>query len=336
LWSTAALAFNPISDSEGSGPGIPNPSALVRCLDDVYCSEFDDLFVADGCWNPATNVSGWITYDRLLVVTDGFCGVLGTIDLTAMTAADIPRGFAWDQDAASGDFWVSTWFAAGYDEPALHHFDAAGVEEFVCELSTGTWPQDPRNPGTGIQGAGLAMDFETGHLWVQTRNNPAGANTAYFVFDTRVAGCPVLLGGPWDAPYAGGPQARGAAGLEFYQPDCSLIAMHQDTNNVGEAQIYRFQTAGIAAPTYLGHCDLANIPCQGPGPSVGKPWGITVSEDPGFPPGYVIYSDINGDAACGAINPNDFHIVGLPPGQGQCGVTAVEPTTWGRIKDSYK
>jgi hypothetical protein len=190
-----------------------------------------------------------------------------------------------------------------------------------------------------MQPAGLAMDYATGHLWGQLRNNPTTEVTRFVLWDTNVPDGtpPVLIGGPWDVPYQGGPQAAGSSGLEYYQRDCSLIAMRQDTENLGLGKIYKFQDVGIAAPTLLGFCDLNNTPCTGAGESNNKPWGIAVSEDPAFPPGYVVYSDLNVDTGCAnPICPTDLHIAALPDFPGQCGVTAVEPTTWGRIKDTYK
>ncbi len=332
VMSTSAFAVFDVQNPGDANPGTMIPDALVPCTDDVFCSSYTEQaggYVADGEWNPASNSSGFMTTGGILVIVDAICQPLVEIPCSGPNFdLSVPRGFAWDKDAASGKFWVGSW--VGATTVGLMHMDALGNEIAFYPIP---------DPGTGlnIQPSGLAMDYSTGYLWAILRNNPAGTVSRFMVFDTNVPDGtqPVVLGGPWDTPWNGGPSAVSSAGLEYRQEDCTIVALRQDSNNLGVTELTNFQDVGIAAPTLLGFCSVVNTPCTGAGAGSNRPWGISLSEDPAFG-AYVLYSDLNLAVGCGTIDqPQDFHIIALPPFPGECGATAVEPSTWGKIKHDY-
>jgi hypothetical protein len=306
--------------------------AAAPCATDMSCGTktLPDGFVADGEWNPTTQLSGFVTTSAVntVVVIDGTCQEVST---NTITGADFPgpitRAFAWGVE--TGDSWVGSWrIPPAAPDPKLYHLDAS-----FNVLAVYSFP----DPGTGLdmQFSGLAMDEERGHLWAILRNNPAGTVSRLVEFDISVDP-PVILQGPIDAPWPGGASAISSAGLEYRSEDCTLIALRQDANNLGETSLVTFQDADPAGTTQgvtlLGDCSIENTPCVGAGASSNRPWGIAVVEDAAP---HVIYSDLNLDATCGVIEqPADFHLVELPPVTGIC-LTPVEPSTWGRIKSRY-
>jgi hypothetical protein len=179
------------------------------------------------------------------------------------------------------------------------------------------------------------MDPTSGHLWGILRNNPSGTISRFVEFDVNVDP-PVLLQGPIDTPWPGGPSAVSSAGLEYSTTDCTLLALRQDSNNLGDTSLVVFQDVdpqGVSGGvTLLGDCSVANTPCVGAGQTSNRPWGISLIETE---PSYVVYSDLNLDNACTNIEqPGDFHVIARPPFTGVC-VAPVEPSTWGQIKSRY-
>lgn len=340
LLSTAAFAVLDVENPGDSGPiGGGVPDALVPCADDIYCGDAAGTttgFVADGEWNPSTNANGFMTTEGTLTLVDPICVGLGVILNLGGPSFDnsIPRGFCWDKDPANGKLWVGSWADASPPTTfvGIIHMDITGAE-----IASFAIP-DPRT-GMPIQPSGLAMDYSTGHMWAMLRNNPLGTNSAFMLLDTNVPDNvqPVVLFGPCDVAWGpAAPANVGSAGLEYLQEDCTIIALRQDSNSLGICELYKFQDLGATCPTQVGFCNIVNVPCTGAGPSVNRPWGVSVPVDPSFGP-YAIYSDISLGVGCTGIGqPNDLHVVALPPVSGQCGTTAVEPTTWGKIKSDYR
>ncbi len=334
LMSSAAFAVLDIQNPGDPGSGPITPSSLVACGDDIFCSNFTEPgggFVADGEWNPVGNVSGFITTSGIVLIKDALCAEVAQI-LPAGPNFDnsVPRGFAWDKSAASGKFWIGSWADVCPNPTSfvgIVHMDAAGAE-----IGAYAYPA----LGTcGAQPSGLAMDYATGHLWMILRNSPAGTLSKFAVLDTNVPDgtAPVLLGGPWDIDWG-----TGSSGLEYQASDCTIVANQQDANTTGVAKLWKFQDVGIAPPVALGSCDYNNLSCTNVASTdaTNHPWGISVSEDPAFG-AYVLFTDLNRALGCATlVQPQDMHIIALPQVTGVCGTTAVEPSTWGQIKNQYK
>jgi len=322
----------PASDVNVAGDPWPAPAsiALAPCTDDVFCGEqaLSDGFIADGEWNTTTSQAGFVTTINSIVVVGPLCN---TVSVTDITGGDFPgpvtRAFAWGIE--NGDAWVGTWYSAtGPLLPKLYHLDAT-----FNVIGTYAYP-DPLT-GLDMQFSGLAMDVTSGHLWGILRNNPAGTISRFVELDVNVDP-PVLLQGPIDTPWPGGPSARSSAGLEYSSADCTLIAMRQDSNNLGETALVAFQdvdplgTAG--GVSLLGDCSIATTPCVGAGQASNRPWGVALVEGDAS---YIIYSDLNVDAGCAApVQPIDFHVIARPQFTGVC-LSPVEPSTWGQIKSRY-
>lgn len=337
LMSSTAFAVRDVQNWGDPGPATASQS-LVACTDDIFCSNFTEPgggFIADGEWNPVSNVSGFITTSGILLLVNEICGEVGQI-LPAGPSFDnsVPRGFAWDKDPASGKFWVGSWADVCPNPTSfvgIIHMDATGAE-----IGGYTYPQ---GGVCGTQPSGIAMDYSNGHMWLILRNSPSGTISKFMLLDTNVPDgtAPVFLG-IWDVAWEDG-TGQGSSGMEYRASDCTLIVNRQDFATTGVAKLYSFQDVGVAAPTYLGHCDYNNLSCVNVAGStaINHPWGISVSEDPNFPGGYVIFTDLNRAVGCATLlQPMDLHIIALPQVTGQCGTTAVEPATWGQIKNNYK
>ena len=333
---SAALAMaGPAPASDVNVAGDPWPAAagfaLAPCTDDIYCGEqtLTEGFIADGEWNSTTNQMGFVTTINSIIVIDPLCAGVSATDITGPDfPGPLTRAFAWGiQD---GDSWVGTWYSAsGPVLPKLYHLDAT-----FNVIGTYAYP-DPLT-GLDMQFSGLAMDPTSGHLWGILRNNPSGTISRFVEFDVNVDP-PVLLQGPIDTPWPGGPSAVSSAGLEYSSADCTILAMRQDTNNLGNSSfLVKFQdvdplgtTGGVSL---LGDCTINNTPCTGAGQSSNRPWGIALIEGD---PSYIIYSDLNLDVGCATPEqPIDFHIIAGPPFTGVC-LAPVEPSTWGQIKSRY-
>ncbi len=325
----AALA----SDAHVTGDPWPGLSGLraVPCTDDIYVSShtLPAGYVADGEWNPATNQSGFVASVETIIILDALGQVVSETDITgpSFPGSGLVRSFAWGLN--SNDCWVGSWYSSsGPVLPKLYHLDAS-----FSEIASYSYP----DPGTGLdmQFSGLALDAANGHLWAILRNNPAGTFSRFVEFDINVDP-PALLQGPIDTPWPGGPSAVSSAGLEYNSQDCTLLALRQDSNNVGETTLVVFQdvdpqgtTSGV---TLLGDCSIANTPCVGAGQTTNRPWGISLVEGP---PNYAIFSDLNLDGSCSAIEqPADFHLITPPQFTGIC-LSPVNPSTWGQIKSRY-
>jgi hypothetical protein len=303
------------------------------CATDLFCSvhTLTAGFVADGEFDPVGQRSGFVTTETTIVVIDNLCGIVSEADITG---PDFPgpgpvfpatRSFAWGMGA--GDSWVGSW-AVTNSLPKLYHLDSS-----FNTLNAFSFP----DPGTGLdmQFSGLALDRDRGHLWGILRNNPAGTLSRFVELDVNVDP-PVVIQGPIEVPWPGGASAVGSAGLEYNNTNCTILALQQDSNNVGQTFVVAFQDVDPAGPssgvTRLGECQLTNTPCTGGGQSTNRPWGISYVE---IEPAYLIFSDLNLQANCGTIDqPADFHLVEGPAVSGTC-LTPVTPTTWGQIKASY-
>jgi hypothetical protein len=285
-------------------------------------------FVADGEYDPVGLRSGFVTTENTIIIVDNICGTQSVTDITGLDfPGPVTRSFAWG--IGGGDSWVGSWNAPGFPPPKLYHLDSS-----FNTLNAYTFP----DPGTGLdmQFSGLAMDRDRGHLWGILRNNPLGTVSRLVELNVNVDP-PVVIQGPIDMPWPGGPSAVGSAGLEYNNTNCTLLALQQDSNNVGQTFLVVVQDVDPAGPSsgvaLLGECQLTNIPCTGSGQGTNRPWGISFVE---VEPAYVIYSDLNLLAGCQSIGqPADFHIVAGPGVSGLC-LTPVTPATWGQIKASYK
>jgi hypothetical protein len=321
----------PASDSHVSGdpqPGVKIMSFGDACTDNLACVEHPLAagFMADGEWNPVTQLVGFVTTGNTVVVTDGLCAVQGE---TAITGPDFPgpvtRSFAWGNQA--GDSWVGSWLVTGFPTAALYHLDGTFtvLNSYIIQ-DTGT--------GLEMQISGLAMDHDRGHLWGILRNNPAGTVSRFVEFDVNVDP-PVIIQGPLDVPWPGGPSSISSAGLEYNSQDCTLLALRQDVNNIGATSLVVFQDVdpdGAGGVTLLGECSIANTPCVGTGMATNRPWGIALIEGG---TSYAIFSDLNLAADCATPEPPiDLHFITPPPFSGLCAV-AVNPASWGQIKSLY-
>ena len=330
---SAILAAGPSAAADDRHlPGDRFPAAAVGgvplCPSDIFCGSdsLDAGFVADGEFDPTNQRTGFVTTNNTIIVIDNLCGSAVESDITG---PDFPgpatRSFAWGLGA--GDCWVGSWNVTG-SAPKLYHLDAS-----FNTLNAYNFP----DPGTGLdmQFSGLALDRDRGHLWGILRNNPAGTNGRFVELDINGAS-PVVIQGPIDVPWPGGVSAIGSAGLEYNNADCTILALQQDTNNIGQTFMVAFQDvdpAGTAGGvSRLGECQISNTPCVGGGQSTNRPWGLALVDGP---PAYVIFSDLNVQADCATIDqPADFHIVEAPAVTGTC-AAPVTPTTWGQIKATY-
>ena len=329
----AMVAASPVAAADDRHvPGDRFPAAVYGgaplCAGDIFCSNdtLDAGFVADGEFDPTGQRSGFVTTNNTIVVVDLLCGVQSETDIQG---PDFPgpatRSFAWGLGA--GDCWVGSWNVTG-SAPKLYHLDAT-----FNTLNAYNFP-DPLT-GLDMQFSGLALDRDRGHMWGILRNNPAGTVGRFVELDINVDP-PVVLQGPIDVPWPGGVSAIGSAGLEYDNSNCTILALQQDSNNVGQTFLVSFQDldpAGTAGGvSRLGECQLSNTPCVGGGQSTNRPWGIAFVDGP---PAYVIFSDLNVQADCGTIDqPADFHVVEGPAVTTSC-ASPVTPSTWGQIKANY-
>lgn len=316
-------------------PGDPDPDAMpgparagALCTGDQWCVNHSlaQGFVADGEWIPNLPSAGFVTTNNTIVMLDGGCSVLGETAILGLgTPSPVTRGFAWG--IQGGDSWLGSWLVQGGPAPKLYLLDPgfAVLAEYEFQDS-GT--------GLAMQISGLAMDSDRGHLWAILRNNPVGTVSRFVEFDVNVDP-PVILQGPIDVPWPGGPSSISSAGLEYNGQDCTLLALRQDANNVGQTSLVIFQDLnpqGGGGVALVGDCSIANQPCTGAGTGPNRPWGVALVEGV---TSMVIYSDLNVLSDCAMIEqPADFHTIGLPPFSGQCAVP-VDPSTWGRIKSRY-
>jgi len=338
-WITIVLAAMVVVVAAGTSPasdilipGDPYPgeyrSSAASCKDNLHCIDhtLPSGFIADGEWDPVTQNVGFVTTGNTIVVRDGLCALQGE---TSITGTDFPgpvtRSFAWG--IQSGDSWVGSWLVSGAPAPKIYHLDGTfNVLNSYSFMDTGT--------GLDMQCSGLAMDPDRGHLWAILRNNPAGTVSRFVELDVNVDP-PVILQGPLDVPWPGGPSAISSAGLEYNSLDCTLLAVRQDVNNVGATALVVFQDvnpAGAGGVALLDECTIANTPCTGAGTGTNRPWGIALIEGQ---PSYGIFSDLNLAADCMAIEqPGDFHFISGPNISGQCALP-VNPSTWGQVKSLY-
>jgi hypothetical protein len=306
-------------------------------LDRLYCNSFtehpDVSWYADGEWRPDGTI-GWVSTGGTIQTTDELCG-MGPV-CAALVDASVTRAFAWGIGA--GDQWVGTWEIAGFPPAALIHLDADCNE--IARFSI----LDP-DTGLNLQYAGLAVDTAHGHIWGNLRNNPAGTPSRFVELDINGA-APVVIQGPMICPWPEGPSI-GAGGLEYNENDCTLIAMRQDPGAAPQAGVARIgvfsdvNPAGVGGVAFLNECQINQTAhCTGTTQQAdpNHPWGISVVASPDFT--YVIFSEINLDAACAvpaAPAVSDISFCSLPGYETLCGeTTAVEPTTWGRVKNSYR
>jgi hypothetical protein len=336
IMATAGAASASSLVFDDPAPGTPVPEATAPCDIDVFCGTHQLIdgsgFIADGEWNPVQLKEGWVTTNETIVIIDELCGASSEFALSGGEYGGIgvvTRAFAWGVNPADGDFWTGSWVVAGFAAAQLTHFNPAGVQIASFQIP------DP-DTGLNMQISGLGMDHANGHLWGILRNNPVGTLSRFVEFDVN-SGNPVLIFGPCPTAWNGGPSAVSSAGLEYNSTDCTILANRQDANNVGTTELTVFQDLNPAGagpcPAFLGFCNIVNTPCIGGGQGQNRPWGIALVES--VP--YVITSDLNLAADCATpVLPNDFHILSTPAVTGQCATTAVEPSTWGNIKNNFK
>ena len=318
-------------------PGDPFPggsamSASAPCTDDLFCGNIPaadtTIFYADGEWDPVSGNCGWVRIAETVAFTNSICGYVNTCTLNGFpfnTNGTIPRSFAY---GLSGDYWIGTWTGAP-DPESITHLSSS------CQTIASFVIDDPDTPAN-YQISGLALDRANNHLWAITRNNPVGTISRFVEFNVA-SGTPVVIQGPVAVPWNGGPSAVSSAGLEYNNHDCTIVALRQDANNLGVTELTVFKDNGAGAPTFLAYCNIVNTPCTGAGTGSNRPWGIALVEDPVLGD-YVIYDDLNLEPGCGTAPTGpaiDLHIVTLPSYQNSCDVVAVEPSTWGQIKNNY-
>lgn len=307
----------------GSAPS----AAAVACAPGDLCGLIgpypETHWVADGEWHPQLNITGWCTVNTptstIVFMNPQDCSVLFTCTPAIFTTSY--RAFAWGM--GGGDMWVSGWNAP----VALFHLDVA------CNLIA--------QFDVGIQIAGLAMDFANGHLWAMQRS-PAGVNSALFEYDIT-SGTPILKQGPIPVLWGGTTQGTGSAGLEYDNSNCTIVALRQDSGNVGRSSIEVFfdlDPPGVGGVLFLANCTITTTAfCTGAGTFINHPWGIALNE---MAPANqkITITDIDLLAGC-AIPPNgagpiDVHYYSVPASPGFCATTAVEPSTWGAIKALHR
>jgi hypothetical protein len=307
-------------------------------LDRLYCNSFtehpDVSWYADGEWLNGT--IGWVSTGNTIQTTDELCGMGPVCQplFDPTNGGSVTRGFSWGIGA--GDFWVGSWEIAPF--PALlAHVDAD------CNVIAEFELIDP-DTGLRYQYSGLATDMAHGHLWGNLRNNPAGTPSRFVELDINGA-APVVIQGPMICPWPEGP-SQGHGGLEYNENDCTLIAMRQDPGAAPQAGVARIgvfsdvNPAGVGGVAFLNECQINQAAhCTGTTQQAdaNHPWGISVVASPDFT--YVIFSEINLGAACDVPAPpavSDISFCSLPAYETMCGTIAVEPTTWGRVKNSYR
>jgi len=336
--TVAAVGNNNTADNSDSN--APPPIAGAPCGDRLWCTSFAEepntSWWADGEWNPVTHNIGWVATSALVAYTGELCELGPVCD---PMINKVTRGFSWDPDAASEEYWVSSWHIPPDFIGALTHVDGASctiIDDFV-----GFGP----DPGTGLpwQFTGLAADYASGTLWAITRNNPAGTVSRFVEIDISTSP-PTIIQGPIVVPWPEGPASSGSAGLEYRASDCTLVVLRQDVGSppgAGTARVAIFSDDNPGV-SYLGECQInltAHCTSNNDPTNPNHPWGISVIEaDPDFP--YAIFSEINLAAGCAvpaAPAVSDLSFVSLPGYESICEkTTAVEPTTWGRVKNSYK
>ena len=329
IWSATAIAqgVNEPAGFDGNATGEPAPAALVNCAPGDLCGLLGPYanthWIADGEWEPTLDLFGFVSVDattsRIIVVDPNTCGEVFACDPAFATSY---RAFAWGTQG--GDMWVSGW-----NPPVqLFHFD------LTCGLIA--------QFDVGIEIAGLAMDFANGHLWAMQRSPVGGPNSALWEYDVTT-GTPVLIQGPITVNWGGTTPGIGSAGLEYDNSNCSIVALRQDSNNVGRSSIVVFfdlDPGGAGGVLWLASCDIVTTQfCQGAGTFINHPWGIAV-RDTGPTDRRVVITDIDLIDACAIPpaggGPIDLHYYAVPPSLAFCLTTAVEPTTWGQIKTMHK
>jgi hypothetical protein len=310
----------------GTSPTPPMDGAA--CAPEALCGNVgpdpNTHWIADGEWDPAQDLLGFITVDattsRIVFMDPNTCTVF--FSCTPAFFATSYRAFAWGING--GDMWVSGW-----NPPvALFHID------FACNLI--------QQFDVGVEIAGLAMDFANGHLWAMRRSPVGGATSALLEYDIN-SGTPVLIQGPLPVNWGGGGEGIGSAGLEYDNSTCSIVALRQDSNNVGQSFIEVFadlDPAGAGGIFWLNNCDITTTQhCTGQGTFINHPWGLAVKDNAPLTR-KVIVTDINLGAACAipaaGEGPVDFHYYPLPTAPPSCATTAVEPATWGQIKAIHR
>ena len=335
-----ALTLGAFGIAAGAGAqGLDNPAgydavvgstpsaAAVACAPGDLCGLIGPYpnthWVADGEWHPQLNLTGWCTVDAtsssIVFMNPQDCSVLFTCTPAAFTTSY--RAFAWGM--GGGDMWVSGWNAP----VALFHLDIG------CNLIA--------QFDVGIQIAGLAMDFANGHLWAMQRSPVGGPNSMLFEYDIT-SGTPILKQGPIPVLWGGTAQGIGSAGLEYDNTNCTIVALRQDSGNIGVSSIEVFfdlDPPGVGGVLWIANCSITTTAhCSGPGTFINHPWGIALNE--GAPPNHKITItdiDLTGGVPTCAIpaagaGPIDVHYYSVPTSPGFCVTTAVEPSTWGAIK----
>jgi len=307
---------------------LPAGGNGVGCAPEALCGSVGPYpqthWIADGEWEPTLDLVGFCTVDAasssIVFMDPNSCTTFTTC--TPAAFATSYRAFAWGING--GDMWVSGW-----NPPvALFHLD------FTCNLI--------QQFDLGVEIAGLAMDFANGHLWAM-RRSPVGGNTSALLEYNITSGTPVLIQGPLTVNWGGGSPGLGSAGLEYDNSTCSIIALRQDTDNVGLSSIEVFadlDPTGAGGILWLNNCTITTTQqCAGPGNFINHPWGLAVKEN-AAPNHKVIITDIDLVAGCAIPGPGagpiDLHYYPLPNAIPTCGATAVEPTSWGRIKALHK
>lgn len=314
--------------SYDAGIGSPPSAAAVACAPGDLCGLIgpypETHWVADGEWHPQLNITGWCTVNTptstIVFMDPSNCSVLFTV--TPATFTTSYRAFAWG--TGGGDMWVSGWNAP----VALFHLDVGG--NLIAQFNV------------GIEIAGLAMDFANGHLWAIQRSPATGPNSMLFEYDITT-GTPVLKQGPLPVLWGGTAPGIGSAGLEYDNSNCTIVALRQDSGNIGRSSIEVFfdlDPVGVGGVLYLANCDITTSQfCTGPGTFINHPWGIALNEA-AAPNQRITITDIDLIAACAippaGAGPIDVHYYSVPTSPGFCVTTAVEPTTWGAIKALHR
>ena len=311
---------------DGATGTSPNPPGVggLACSPEALCGAVGPYpqthWIADGEWEPTLDLLGFCSVDAttstILFMDPNSCTTFTTCTPGAFTTSY--RAFAWGING--GDMWVSGW-----NPPvALFHLD------FTCNLIA--------QFDLGVEIAGLAMDYANGHLWAM-RRSPVGGNTSALLEYDITSGTPVLIQGPLTVNWGGTAPGIGSAGLEYDNSTCSIIALRQDSDNVGRSFIEVFadlDPTGAGGILWLNNCDITTTQhCTGAGNFINHPWGIAVKEN-AAPNQKVIITDIDLVAACAIPGPGagpvDLHYYPIPSAIPTCGATAVEASSWGRIK----
>jgi len=310
---------------DGGGSGEIPQGARAACAPEALCGTVGPLvnthWIADGEWEPTLDLLGFVTVDAtsssIVFMDPNTCTTFFTCNPSVFTTSY--RAFTWGING--GDMWVSGW-----NEPVLlYHLDVGCNQIAVFNIA-------------GLQIAGLAMDYANGHLWAMQRSPVGGPNSNLLEFDIT-SGIPELIQGPIPVSWGGAGPGIGSAGLEYDKTTCSIVALRQDSNNVGVSFIEVFADLDPSGPggvAYLANCDITTSQfCTGPGTFVNHPWGLALKEN-AAPDRKVIITDIDLVAGCGIPGPGagpiDFHYYPLPAAPPACAATSVETATWGQIK----